>query len=254
MVECNSFLKEMVLMLAGLMLGSRSNTNLPISDELRELLNSISTTRKVFRGTYLFHEGLEANEIYIVKSGLVQVSKLTADGKELILRICNHDDIVGELSLFSDDPVYLLSGKVLSSGEVHVVDKEQLEKALVSNSNLTFEYMRWTSTQMRKYQSKIRDLLLNGKKGALYSTLIRLANSYGLESDSGTLINVTLTNQELANFCAASRESVNRMLVELRKRKVITIEKSGKIFIKNMDYLKNEIGCEECPLEICNIN
>ncbi len=43
---------------------------------------------------------------------------------------------------------YLLSGKVLSSGEVQVIRKEELEEALVSNSNLTFEYMRWSSTQM----------------------------------------------------------------------------------------------------------
>ncbi len=253
-VEFITLVKGDVVMLAGLMLGSRNNTNLPISHELRDLLNSISTTRKIYKGAYLFHEGLEANEIYIVKSGLVQVSKLTADGKELILRICNHDDIVGELSLFSDNAVYLLSGKVLISGEVLVVNKEQLEEVLVSNGNLTFEYMKWTSTQLRKFQSKIRDLLLNGKKGALYSTLIRLANSYGLEGDTGTLINVTLTNQELANFCAASRESVNRMLVELRRLNVISIEKSGKIFIKDLEYLKDEIGCENCPLEICNIN
>jgi CRP-like cAMP-binding protein len=241
-------------MLAGLMLGSRNSTHQKISTELRELLTSISTIRKIYKGAYLFHEGLDANEIYIVSSGLVQVSKLTADGKELILRICNHDDLVGELSLFSDDPKYLLSAKVLSSGEVHVINKDELEEALISNPSLTFEYMRWTSTHMRKFQSKIRDLLLNGKKGALYSTLIRLANSYGLEEDEGTLIDVTLTNQELANFCAATRESINRMLVELRKLDVISIEKTGKILIKDIDYLKGEIGCEGCPLEICNIN
>jgi CRP-like cAMP-binding protein len=241
-------------MITSLMLGSKSSTKLAISQDLKELLVSISTTKKIFKDAYLFHEGLKADEIYIIKSGLVQVSKLTADGKELILRICSHDDMVGELSLFSDDPKYLLSGKVLSSGEVQVIRKEELEEAMVSNSNLTFDYMRWSSTQMRKFQSKIRDLLLNGKKGALYSTLIRLANSYGLEQDEGTLIDVALTNQELANFCAATRESVNRMLVKLRQLDVISIDKSGKIFIKDLDYLKTEIGCEGCPLEICNIN
>lgn len=241
-------------MLASLMIGSKSSAKLFISDELRELLDTNSTSKTITKDSFLFHEGLEANEIYIIKTGLVQVSKLTADGKELILRICNQDDIVGELSLFSDDPKYLLSGKVLSSGEVQVINKNELEKALVSHSKLTFEYMRWSSTQMRKFQSKIRDLLLNGKKGALYSTLIRLANSYGLEQDEGTLIDVALTNQELANFCAATRESVNRLLVKLRHLNVISIDKSGRISIKDINYLKSEIGCENCPLEICNIN
>ena len=43
-------------------------------------------------------------------------------------------------------------------------------------------------------------------KGALYSTLIRLANSYGITRSDGILINIVLTNQDLAKFCAAARE------------------------------------------------
>ncbi|MFP3488461.1 Crp/Fnr family transcriptional regulator, partial [Staphylococcus sp. SIMBA_130] len=138
--------------------------------------------------------------------------------------------------------------------EVFVINKNQLEKALMTNSQLTFEFMKWTSNHMRKFQSKIRDLLLNGKKGALYSTLIRLSNSYGTKQVDGILINLTLTNQELAKFIAATRESVNRMLVELRKLNVISIDKSGKILIKDIDYLREQIGCENCPVDICNIN
>lgn len=225
-----------------------------ISSELRELLNSIGTTKKMKKDTFLFHEGTDAHQIYIIKNGLVQVSKLTADGKEMILRICQHEDIVGELTLFSNHPKYLLSANVLEDGEVLVINKDILEKALMENNKLTFEYMKWTNNHMRKFQSKIRDLLLNGKKGALYSTLIRLSNSYGIKQENGILIDLSLTNRELAKFCAATRESVNRILVELRKLNVISIDKSGRIFIKDINYLKTEIACENCPIEICNIN
>lgn len=225
-----------------------------ISPDLRALLNSISTQKVMDEETYLFHEGTEAEEIFIIKSGLVQISKLTADGKEMILRICKHNDIIGELTLFCNDPKYILSAKVMERGEVHVIQKEMLEKALMTNNELTFEYLKWTSNHMRKYQSKIRDLLLNGKKGALYSTLIRLSSSYGVVKDEGILIDLVLTNQELAKFCAATRESVNRMLVELRKLDVISMDKSGKILLKDIDYLRAKIGCENCPIEICNIN
>lgn len=41
---------------------------------------------------------------------------------------------------------------------------------------------------VNKQHTKFRDLLLYGKKGALYSTLIRLANSYGKEVDGGILM------------------------------------------------------------------
>src|SRR5690625_7767180 len=115
-----------------------------------------------------------------------------------------------------------------------------MEKNLKKNGDLAIEFMKWGSDHMRKFQTKIRDLLLNGKKGALYSTLIRLSNSFGIKQHGGILIDLPLTNQELAQFCAATRKSVNRMLSVLRKLNVISMTKEGKILIKNITYLKTE--------------
>ena len=105
---------------------------------------------------------------------------------------------------------------------------------------------------MRKQHSKFRDLILYGKKGALYSNLIRLANSYGTEVEDGILISVPLTNQELANYSATARESLNRMLSELRRNDIIE-NRNNLILIKDIDFLRREIECEDCCKEICNI-
>ena len=78
--------------------------------------------------------------------------------------------------------------------------------------------MKWMGIDQQKTQTKFRDLMLHGKKGALYSTLIRLSNSYGVKKENGVLIDLVLTNQDLANFCGMTREVVNRMLAELKKR------------------------------------
>ena len=141
----------------------------------------------------------------------------------------------------------------MESGEVAVIYKESLERKLEEDSELALEFMKWLNIQHRKAQTKIRDLVLNGKKGALYSTLIRLANSYGVGTDEGVKINISLTNQELANFCGTSREVVNRLLSDLRKQNIISVEK-GIISIHDMEYLKTEINCENCPIDMCNIN
>ena len=122
------------------------------------------------------------------------------------------------------------------------------------NGALTFEFFKWYSDHIRKIQSKQKDLLLNGKKGALYSTLIRLTNSYGVEHREGILIDIILTNQNLADFCACTRESINRMLSELKKQEIISYDDSGKIIIHDIDFLRESNGCTNCPIEICNIN
>src|SRR5699024_11253056 len=62
------------------------------------LFRSISTVQKIEEDTYLFHEGDRADEIYIIKSGLIEISKLAANGKEMLLRICKNSDLIGELT------------------------------------------------------------------------------------------------------------------------------------------------------------
>lgn len=222
------------------------------SIEIKELLQFADRTFKCDKGTFLFQEGMEAKELYIILSGRVQISKITADGRELSLRICGENDICGELTLFTDNPKYLLSAKVIEDGEIVAIRKDVLENEIFQNSTLAFEFMKWMSDHFRKTQTKFRDLVLNGKRGALFSTLIRMSNSYGVQQKNGILIDLPLTNQELANFCGTSRESTNRILSELKKDNIISVKK-GKITILDLQYLKNEIGCENCPAIFCSI-
>ncbi|MEW9671976.1 Crp/Fnr family transcriptional regulator [Ammoniphilus sp. 3BR4] len=223
-----------------------------LSVELKELLDSAEHTLKTRKGTYLFQEGREAKELYLIRSGRIQISKITPDGRELTLRICSKDDIVGELTLFTDHAKYLLNAKVLENGEVAVINKEDLEQKLFENPALAFEFMKWMSDHFRRTQTKLHDLVLHGKKGALFSTLIRMSNSYGVQSEKGILIDIPLTNHELGNFCGISRETVNRMLSELRSKEILSVHK-GRILIHDLNFLKQEINCEECPIVTCNI-
>lgn len=222
------------------------------SIEIKELLQLADRTIKTVKGQYLFQEGEHAEELYLIISGKVQISKISKDGRELALRICGDNDICGELTLFTHAPKYLLSALILEEGEIAAIKKEVIEREIFQNSALAFEFMKWMSDHFRKTQTKFRDLVLNGKKGALFSTLIRMTNSYGIKKSDGILIDLPLTNQELGNFCGTSRESTNRMLNELKREGIISIKKS-KITVHNLKFLREEIGCENCPATYCSI-
>ncbi|WP_338449066.1 Crp/Fnr family transcriptional regulator [Niallia oryzisoli] len=226
---------------------------LQLSEELTKLLQSVHHIRKINKGSYLYQEGQDAAELYIIQSGKVQISKMTPDGQELTLRMSSAGEVIGELPMFYSSSKYMLNAKVVEGGEVAVIYKNELEKRLERDNGLAIEFIRWMSHQNRKTITKFRDLILNGKKGALYSTLIRMSNSYGKITTSGIMIDLPITNQELANFCGTSREVVNRMLSELRKNQIISVDK-GIITIHDLDYLKTEIHCENCPVDICNIH
>ncbi|WMJ20692.1 Crp/Fnr family transcriptional regulator [Geobacillus kaustophilus] len=223
------------------------------SREWLKRLTSLGRDLRLEKGTYLFQEGEKADDIYYIQSGKIQISKMDMDGRELTLRICSEGDLIGELTLFCPGARYMLTAKALEDSVVSAIPRERLEQELANNPTLAIEWMKWMSLHFRKTQTKFRDLILHGKKGALYSTLIRLCNSYGVMKEDGILIDVPLTNQELANFCGTAREVVNRMLGDLRKKGVISVQK-GKIRVHNLQYLRDEISCEGCPPELCRID
>ncbi len=232
-------------------MASQENPN-NLTYEMSELIKASEKIIKFKKGTFLFREGQEAKEMYVILSGKVQISKMNAEGKELYLRLCNKNDIVGELTLFTAGPRYLFNARGVEDGEAAVVNIENLEQVLFNNSQLAYQFLKWMNDHIRRTITKFRDLVLNGKKGALYSTLIRLSNSYGTKQEDGIHINVPITNQDLANYCGTARESVSRMLGELRDEGIISIHKK-RIIIHNLDYLKQQIDCENCPIEYCNI-
>lgn len=57
------------------------------SIEIKELLKFADRKIKSERGSYLFQEGMLAEELYIIISGKEQISKITSDARELSLRI-----------------------------------------------------------------------------------------------------------------------------------------------------------------------
>jgi CRP-like cAMP-binding protein len=223
------------------------------SIQLQDFIKVASYTRKMEKGYYLFQEGQNAEELFVVLKGKIQISKMVPDGRELTIRMCSTGELIGEIPLFCSSPKYMLDAKIVEDGEVAVIYKSDLEEKLSKDHSLSLQFMKWLNGQHRRNQTKFRDLILHGKKGALYSTLIRLSNSYGIVREQGIVIDQPLTNQEIANFCGTSREVANRLLSELRKNNIISIDK-GIITIHNLMFLRDEIDCEECPIDICKID
>ncbi|WP_236692878.1 helix-turn-helix domain-containing protein [Aneurinibacillus tyrosinisolvens] len=63
---------------------------------------------------------------------------------------------------------------------------------------------------------------------------------------------MSLTNQELGDFCGTTRERVNRILGDMRKEKIISV-KQGYITIHDLEQLREMNDCEDCPIDICRM-
>lgn len=216
-------------------------------EQLHTIMNPIS----VKKGKYLFWEGEEIIHLYYIRSGLVKLEKTTVEGKKLNLSLYHRGDLVGEFG----SEQHIFAAKVMEDAEVGLIKVKDLEHLLYQSGEFAVEFTRWLGYIQRLNQLKMRDLLLNGKTGALASTLIRLSNSYGVKFAEGIMLDIHLTNTDLADFLGMSRESVNRLLNGWKDQGVIDIV-NGRILIKCLESLREICQCPlkpSCPLEVCRM-
>lgn len=211
------------------------------------------TVQKYKAGTILFNERDHVEYVYILIRGSVAMGRVHMKGKEFILKILNGEELILEYQLFKQQPIYHFYAKAFTDCEMLMIKRVEFEQFVKTHSMANNALTSWLSTRYLKAQMKCQDLMMNGKKGGLYSIIIRLCNSYGIMTDEGILINLPLTHQELANFTYGTREVIQRMLKDLREKDVISYNQQ-MITVKNIHYLKENVDCQNCPYEICGIN
>lgn len=134
-----------------------------ISTELEQLILQKSTEKKYVKSDYLFMERQKADQLYLIHSGKIRIGKYTEDGREITFEIAKKGDIIGEAILFSGSN-HLTNAFVLEEAVVGVVEKSEIEEELERQPKLSIEYIKWMGENLQKNQTKIRDMILYGKK------------------------------------------------------------------------------------------
>ncbi|TMV18301.1 Crp/Fnr family transcriptional regulator [Paenibacillus thermoaerophilus] len=226
------------------------NTSLFSSGSLSKL-QEIMYTRHVPAGGKIFWEGDPADKLYFVREGSVKLTKLTDEGKQIIVSMYMAGDLFGQIEPYRQS-LRAFGAEAAEPSSLGVMQQRDLEVLLWKHGDLAVEFMRWMGLMHRQTQTKFRDLMLFGKPGALCSLLVRLGNCWGEERDGHIRIRRKLTHGELGEMIGSTRESVNRMLGEFKKLGVLDIE-DGYLILKDTAYLRDICHCEDCPRHICRI-
>ncbi len=209
--------------------------------------------QKIKAGSVLFQEKDSVEYVYLLLKGSISLGRVHLRGKDFILKILNDQELIVEYQLFKANPQYQFYAKTMTDCEMILIKKEHFEEFIKNDPEAMNALVAWLSTGYLKAQMKCQDLIMNGKKGGLYSILIRLCNSYGIKTEDGILIDLPLTHQELANLTYGTREVIQRALKDLREKEIITYD-NQKFTIKKLNYLKEEVDCQNCSFEICGLN
>lgn len=197
--------------------------------ELAEIA-AIALERRYQKGRIIFMEDEPGEAIFFLKSGLVKVTKQDDDGREYILHYVNPGDVFAEVVLF-DAGGYPATAEVVEDAEVGLIRNKDMDRVLVNNPGIALELLKIMAKRLRNAQQQIMELALKDTTRRLAGLLLKLADGHGVRAGDGVQICLPLTNQELANLVGTSRETVNRILSELRRKKAVATTRQQGIII-----------------------
>jgi CRP/FNR family cyclic AMP-dependent transcriptional regulator len=178
---------------------------------------------------FIFHQGDEQRTVYFVRSGTVKVSKVDEDGREQILSFLQEGDMFPHVGFF-DDSSYPGTAEALEDcrlGEISVRDFEQL---LLRQPKISITVMRVLGRKILELQQKIQDVTLQNTAERITHALVHLCVKNGTAAENGSVLPFRITNLELANMVGTSRETVNRVLNQLKKQGLVDF-RSERIWV-----------------------
>jgi CRP/FNR family transcriptional regulator, cyclic AMP receptor protein len=188
-----------------------------------DLLASAMTTRTITRGHVVFSEGDTGDRLFIVLEGKIKISRSAPDGRENLLAVLGPGEMFGELSLFDPGP-RTATATAITDCTLASLDHDDLRPVLFERPGVAVNLLRALAERLRRTNEAMADLVFSDVPGRVAKALLDLADKFGETEDDGMRVRHDLTQEELAQFVGASRETVNKALSEFANRGWLRIE------------------------------
>jgi len=161
--------------------------------------------------------------LFIISSGQVKVSIVSADGREVILSLLGTGSVFGELSLLDGKP---RSANVVATEntDLYMLRRSDFLQLVYKVPQIAVGLLAELAARLRKTDRKIGGLALLDVTSRISETLLQLADEHGTETDDGVLLKGRPTHQQIANMSGTTRETVSRVLKRLEKQGYVSTE------------------------------
>ena len=202
-------------------------------DELGHIADKM-VAKHFENGNYIFLEDSEGEQCFFVLEGSVKVTRLSKDGREVILAMLNEGDFFGEMSLLDGES---RSANIIALEKTKVLTLGRNDFIAVVNDypQIAVQLLKELARRLRKSDRQIASLSLSDAEKRIALCIIRFADEQGVIQNGKVSIPKTPIQQDIANMAGTSRETVSRALGLLEKEDLI--ERNGRELII-LDYKK----------------
>lgn len=202
-------------------------------DELLRMAEC-KTSYTIKKGEPIFEEGDITNGIFCVKDGVCKMTKLSANGKDQIVKLVKAGELLGQRSMISEEPANL-SAVALEDMEVCFVPKSEILNFFNHNNQFSMNVMKTICGDLKEADDHMVSMAQKSVKERLAETLIYLEETFGNNEDGS--LRIQLSREELAGMIGTATESCIRLLSEFNKNGLVDLS-GKKITIKNKALLK----------------
>ena len=208
------------------------------TDELSDII-ARSHARTFKRGEMLMAQGDQGDTLFIILSGLVRVSMVAANGREIVLDYAEAGAVLGEIA-FLDGGERTASVDAIDPVETLVLSRAAFADIINRHNGLAMRLLRAMARRLRQNDAVIEADRAYTSGPRLARFLLRLMISGegpGDERGAGEVqLKIALSQSELGNFAGMSREQINRQLSGWADNGIVTL-KGGKVTVLDREAL-----------------
>ncbi len=179
--------------------------------------------RRFNSGQIIFHMGDPAGLLYIITSGKIRIAYASSDGQEAVLAILGAGDFFGELALLDDSP-RSASAESMESTYTLTLHRDEFLGFIDRNPAFARQVLNVLARRIRHLNNQISDIFFLDLPARLARTLLLLAEQHGKPDDDGTVIELSLTQTDLAEMTGATRVSINKALGRFRRSEWVKVD------------------------------
>ncbi|MBW2037343.1 MAG: Crp/Fnr family transcriptional regulator [Deltaproteobacteria bacterium] len=204
-----------------------------------EKLAAVLRRQSLKKGEALFRKGAEGTTLYIIAEGAIKIVLPSRMGSEVILAIFSEGDFFGEMALLDGRP-RSADAVALSPCEVLALNRRDFLAFLKNNEEAIRSILYSLSMRLRKTDDLLEDTCFLNISGRFAKKLVELADTYGRREGDTILIDLRLSQKDMASMVGATRESINKEFRVLREKGLVSVTEST-IRIHNLERLKRRI-------------
>jgi CRP/FNR family transcriptional regulator len=189
-------------------------------------LRTMGTLQRLQPEQPVFHEGDPARRVFMLTLGALKIYTLLGDGRRQITGFMFPGDFLG----ISLEDEYVFTIEALRTSELYWFSREAFDRFVEANPSVERELYRMAAHELAAAQQQ---MVLLGRKTAAERVasffLNLLQRAERVSGRSETKFDLPMSRVDIADYLGLTKETVSRMLAELRNRGLIRLETQNRV-------------------------